>query len=255
MKVGEAIQVAGVKRAKHEPFSEQRRQHARSLRAQTTRVRACAALYVRKDVSLMNATDQTSRAEIGVIYFHGAAPVRDLGPDEATVQNSGVVVVRHVRPGYDNTNPRSGESLCEVASQALDEALAMGLQSIVAVGWSGGGTVCSRCRIAGSKGVAWCRRHSLAGANGSATPCAAARRRVFMRIAHRFPLPVLRLALAVVGRRNPGHVDIHRVARSWGFTPAEVTSRVPVAAWHSVCDAEVPIGRGRICRKSASADL
>ena len=87
----------------------------------------------------MDANDPTSRAGIGVVYFHGAASVRDLGPDEATAQNSGVVVVRHVRPGYDDTNPRSGASLRDVASDALDEARAMGLQSIVAVGWSGGG--------------------------------------------------------------------------------------------------------------------
>jgi len=191
----------------------------------------------------MDANDPTSHPGIGVIYFHGAASVRDLGPDEATAQNSGVVVIRHVRPGYDDTSPRSGASLRDVASDALDEALAMGLKSIVAVGWSGGGPY---ALAAGSLG-----RRELCGVGlvASWAPMDPPHRdlpgvvRVFMRIGQRFPRSVLRLALAVVGRRNPGHVDdIHRVARPWGFTVADVTSRVPVAAWHSAHDTEVPIG-------------
>ncbi len=177
-----------------------------------------------------------------VVYFHGTGPVRDVGPPDAVVDELGVRLVRDVRPGYDGTPPMRGADLRAVASAALDTALAAGRDDVVVLGWSGGGPYALAAASLGRpevRGVALLSAWAPMDPPDRGLPPAV---RLFMRIGRSCPRRVLQLSLAAVGRRHPGQVDdIRRVARPWGFEIADVTSRVPVVAWHGTRDAEVPI--------------
>ncbi|MEM7341956.1 MAG: alpha/beta hydrolase [Actinomycetota bacterium] len=179
-------------------------------------------------------------ADGAVLYFHGSSSERDTGPS-TDIDLAGINLIRHVRPGYDNSPPRPQANLQDVAAAAIEEATPVA--KIVLMGWSGGGPY---ALAGGSLGHPAVRGVALL---GSWAPMDPPHRglpvgvQLFIRLARLAPRPVLRSSLAAVGLRNPGHVDdIQRVAKPWGFTVEDVGARVPVAAWHSEQDPEVPIG-------------
>ena len=178
-----------------------------------------------------------------VLYCHGAASQRDLGPADRLCDEAGVRLLRHIRPGYDGTTPLANADLLEVVDRALDEVVELGIDRVVVMGFSGGGPY---ALAAGAL-----RPDLVAGVGllASWAPMDPPHRglpvgvRVFMRAGGRLPRALLRWSLAIVGLRTIGHVDdVRRVSRAWGFTVSQVVSSVPVAVWHAVDDAEVPVG-------------
>ena len=96
----------------------------------------------RREVSeLMAANLEVVGSENGlaVLYFHGAASVRDFGPSDELCIRSGIRLFRFCRPGYDNSAARPSASLIDVAKDALSILVSMGIESVVVLGWSGGG--------------------------------------------------------------------------------------------------------------------
>ncbi len=177
-----------------------------------------------------------------VLYFHGTAATADEGPDASTVLACGVRMFLVPRPGYRAEPPEPRASLTDVAAAAVDSVAALGVTELISLGWSGGGPYALASAVAAPSIV---RGVGLVGSWAPMDPPHPGLPRSVrsvMSIARWLPRPALRLALALAGRRNPGQVDdIRRTARPWGFTPDEVAERVPVVAWHSEDDAEVPV--------------
>jgi pimeloyl-ACP methyl ester carboxylesterase len=80
-----------------------------------------------------------SEGGLAVLYFHGAASVRDFGPSDELCKRSGIRLFRFCRPGYDNSVARPSASLVDVAEDALSILVSRGIESVVVLGWSGGG--------------------------------------------------------------------------------------------------------------------
>ena len=76
-------------------------------------------------------TNDLGAERVGVIYFHGAASIHDTGPIESVVQSSDLRLVRNIRPGYGGTKARPEAGLRDVASAALDQAMAKGHVRVV----------------------------------------------------------------------------------------------------------------------------
>ncbi len=184
-------------------------------------------------------------AGVAVLYFHGSSSTRDRGPTDSDCEAAGITVIRNVRPGYGNSPAEPQADLLTVAGLAV-EAAAEQADELVVMGWSGGGPYALAAAIAGGPSV---RGVCLL---GSWAPMDPPDRdlplgvRLFMTAGRFTPRPVLRIMLAAVGLRNPGHADdVRRVARPWGFTIEDVVANVPVAVWHAQGDAEAPIGPWR----------
>jgi pimeloyl-ACP methyl ester carboxylesterase len=179
---------------------------------------------------------------LAVLYLHGAASVRDFGPSDELCKRSGIRLFRFCRPGYDNSVARPSASLVDVAEDALSILVSMGIESVVVLGWSGGGpyalaSVFAKTRIVSKVGLiaSWAPMFPPdPGLPGGV--------RFFMKAAQVLPRPLLQVALAATGRRTAGHVDdIRRVARPWGFALSELPSLPPVGVWHAADDPNVPI--------------
>lgn len=183
---------------------------------------------------------------LAVLYFHGAASVRDFGPSDELCIRSGIRLFRFCRPGYDNSAARPSASLIDVAEDALSILVSMGIESVVVLGWSGGGpyalaSVFAKTHIVSKVGLiaSWAPM-------SPPDPGLPGGVRFFMKAAQVLSRPLLRVALAATGRRTAGHVDdIRRVARPWGFAISELPSSPPVHAWHATNDPNVPIGPWR----------
>jgi pimeloyl-ACP methyl ester carboxylesterase len=179
---------------------------------------------------------------LAVLYFHGAASVRDFGPSDELCKRSGIRLFRFCRPGYDNFVARPSASLVDVAEDALSILVSMGIESVVVLGWSGGGpyalaSVFAKSRIVSKVGLiaSWAPM-------SPPDPALPGGVRFFMKAAQVLPRPLLQVALAATGRRTAGHVDdIRRVARPWGFALSELPSLPPAAVWHAADDPNVPI--------------
>ena len=177
-----------------------------------------------------------------VLYFHGAASEADDGPAGQLCAALNIRLLRYRRPGYDDSPSRAELSLVEIAQLALFEVAALGIDDLGVIGWSGGGPYALAAAYVDPKRV---RQVAVISSWAPMNPPhsgLALGVRLFMRIARRFPRPVLASALAATGRRTPGHVDdIRRVARDWTFTPDAVASKTAVAVWYAAHDGQVPV--------------
>jgi pimeloyl-ACP methyl ester carboxylesterase len=183
---------------------------------------------------------------VPVLYFHGAASQRDEGPSDRVCDEAGVRILRHVRPGYDLAPTAPDADLRDVATTALDAVAKLGVGPLVVMGWSGGGPYALAAAALGRsevRGVCLLGSWSTMDPPDPGLPRSV---RTFMNVGRRVPRWALRRSLAAVGLHTPGHVgDVHRVARPWGFALSDVTTKVPVAAWHAKGDKEVPIAPWR----------
>jgi pimeloyl-ACP methyl ester carboxylesterase len=199
----------------------------------------------RREVSeLMAANLEVVGSEDGlaVLYFHGAASVRDFGPSDELRKRSGIRLFRFCRPGYDNSAARPSASLIDVAEDALSILVSMGIESVVVLGWSGGGPYALASMFAKTRIVSKVGLIASWAPMSPPDPGLPDGVRFFMKAAQVLPRPLLRVALAATGRRTAGHADdIRRVARPWGFALSELPSLPPVAVWHATNDPNVPI--------------
>jgi pimeloyl-ACP methyl ester carboxylesterase len=176
-----------------------------------------------------------------VLYFHGTEARPDLGPPRPLLEQEGVRLLLVTRPGYCGTPAQPDATLTGVARAAIAAAGEDGIGELVSVGWSGGGPYALASAVVAPEVVRG------VGLLGSWAPMAPPDPRLprsvrhTMRAARHLPRPALRWALQASGRSSPGQLDdIRRIARPWGFTPADVARRAPVVAWHSSLDPEVP---------------
>ncbi len=180
--------------------------------------------------------------DFAVLYFHGASSEPDSGPPDRLCDELGVRIVRHVRPGYASTTPMPSADLRAVADEAIAEAVELGLDRVVAMGWSGGGPYAMATGSLGRDtvcGVALLASWAPMDPPHRGLPIGV---RVFMRAGRILSRRLLRWSLGLVGLRTIGHVDdVRRVSRPWGFDVAETARRLPVGVWHAIDDPEVPL--------------
>lgn len=176
------------------------------------------------------------------MYFHGTAPTSDSGPSPSIAVEAGVRLFLPTRPGYGTTLPRPAASLQEVAADTISAVVDRGARSIVAMGWSGGGPYALAAAVAAPSIVSKVALLASWAPMEPPHPGLPFGVRVFMRLAQVLPRPALAAAMAVTGRRTPGHIDdVRRVARPWGFNLEDATRVAQVAGWHAEDDPEVPI--------------
>lgn len=179
---------------------------------------------------------------VPVLYFHGAASKRDLGPDDAACDSAGVRLLRHIRPGYEGTEASPGSDLRDVAGDALDAAAEIGCERLVVMGWSGGGPYALAAASLGRSAVLGVGVLASWAPMDPPAPGLPVGVRAFMRLGRWAPRPVLRATMGAAGFRTDGHVDdVRRVARPWGFSPGDAAAHLPVVAWHREADTDVPI--------------
>jgi hypothetical protein len=189
---------------------------------------------------------------VPVLYFHGAASARDIGPSDGLCSQAGIRLFRFCRPGYDDAPADSKASLADVAEQALSSMAEQGNTDVTVLGWSGGGPYALASAFGPAGIVAKIGLVASWAPMQPPHPKLPGGVRFFMKAAQVLPRPLLRLALGATGRRTTGHVDdIRRIGRSWGFALEDLPPGIPIRAWHSADDNNVPIDPWRLQNRIA----
>lgn len=177
------------------------------------------------------------------LYLHGTASTPDDGPGTRLAAEEGIRLLLVDRPGYRGTPATPSASLIDVAREAVAAVKeSAGVTSLVTVGWSGGGPYALAAAVAAPSTVTGVGLLASWAPMEPPHPRLPRPVRVFMRLGQVLPRPLLRGALAAVGRTTAGQVDdVRRVARAWGFSVDQATQTAVVRVWHAEDDREVPV--------------
>lgn len=181
-----------------------------------------------------------------VVYFHGTPLAKGRIPFPDAITRAGAHVMCPERPGYGHRSALPNATFADIARLVVTDLDLLGVDRFSVLGWSGGGPHALACAQFAAERVDAVALLSSWAPMDPPDPALPRTVQFAMRRAELSGRATLRVMLAFAGHLRPGMADdLRRVARSWGFTPADVAHRTHVVAWHAERDRQVPIAPWR----------